>query len=935
MEIEKKEISPNIILKLIELSNGGLTSSEFDQIINQLNDIFAKVNYSSTAENNFLRIISSLYDKINFLRSSIKHNHYFEYIILISANSNYLTDIIVRNPEYLYLLFNSEFLNNNIDLKTLNKEIDERICNYKSFESKVNFLRLFKRKYLLEIGLNDILGNSNIYNTTSSLSKLAISISRCLFELCFNVIKQKYNFKHISRLYSLASLGKLGGNELNYSSDIDLVLFYDRNLPVCRFSKITANDFFNEVIFLFIKTATAITEKGYIYRVDFRLRPEGRNSSLSKSINDYIQYYDTRGEDWERQMLLKLNYVCGDKSLYNKFLNFTQSYIFAKSIFISPLYQIKSMKKRIEVGNENDIKLCIGGIRDIEFSIQALQLINGGRHKQLYDGNSISVMGKLLNLNIINLDEYTLLLDAYNFYRKVEHYLQLMNDRQTHTIPNNVLMLKSMALYLNLSSESVFYTVLNDHKNNVRKFFLTVFEESAETNNSGTSTFENIKFKDKSRANKNINFLRFGTDLFESKGFDSKTIDLFKEIEESINKYLSNSSVPDLVLENFVRGIKSVYFPSLWYSGFRDEEFLSRFLILCEFSSRLFNMWLLNKKLGDLLLTGRVFVKEYVHQNLNLGINELLFILSAQYTLKIISAVELSELLTLLIKFKINNIYSSLNINSFSVFALGSFGISAMNFSSDIDLIFISETDQNTLTVNQTAEKFIAVLTKELAPFKLDFRLRPEGQNSQIVWDINSFSQYLNKRARIWELQTLQKIKFVSGNKELFNTVVIKFLAHLKTINFEFINKNVFEMYKTLINNNKSILDNLKFTKGSIIDIDFYLQLSFFYFPIVQNQIIEITFFKRFNYFINYISSDDLNILMNNYYFLKTLEITIQNIFGVNNSNVPIDTEKLLLLIKFLNINSIDEFKSIYIQTLISNQKILSKYQEMKNETVN
>ncbi|MFH0734600.1 MAG: hypothetical protein V1773_10220 [bacterium] len=935
MEIEKKELSPDIIAKLIEFSNGCLTATEMDLIISLLNNYFAKVNFSSVAENNFLRIITSLFDKISFLRSSITYNHYFEYIILISANSNYLTDIIVRNPEYLYLLYNSDFLNKKITVKDLDLEIKNSICNYKSFDSKSNYLRLLKRKYFLKIGLNDIINNLDVYNTTQALSNIAISISKCLFNLCFEFVKQKYNLSNFSRKYVLASLGKLGGNELNYSSDIDLILFYDKNLPVCRSSKLSAKDFFNEVIFLFIKTATLITEKGYIYRVDFRLRPEGRNSSLSKSINDHCLYYDTRGEDWERQMLLKLNFVCGSRPLFTKFLNFSQSYIFAKSIFVSPLSQIKTMKKRIEIGNDNDIKLCVGGIRDIEFSLQALQLINGAKYKILYDGNSLNVMIKLFSLNIITSDEYIFLSSAYNFYRKVEHYLQLMNDRQTHSIPNDINLLNSMIMFFGLKDEKDFYKVLNTHKANVRSFFISVFNEPESINITQTSIFENIRFKDKNRSVKNINFLRFGTDLFETKGFDSITIDLFKEIEEPISRYLLNCSMPDIVLENFVRGIKSVFFPSIWYTGFKDNNFLTRYLVLCEYSTRFFNMWMLNKKLGDFLLTGRIFIKEYIHQDKNLRIDEILFILSGQFALNIINAVEFSEILTIIIKSKIDRLYSAQNISCFTVFALGSFGISTMNFGSDIDLMFVSNIGANSLNVNKTAEKFIGLLNLELAPLKLDFRLRPEGKSSQIVWDIESFSKYLNNRARIWEFVALQKIKFVVGSFNLYSIVLNNFLSKIKEFKTAIIKEAVMELYKTLINNNKTYLENTKFTKGTLVDIHFCQQLLFFYKPDIQQDTLDKTFYKRFNYLINYISTNDLNVLIKNYDFLKRLEISIQNIFGVNNSNLPIDNEKLLLLTKFLDIDSIEKFRLTYNHAIITNQKILSKYQEIWNETAN
>ncbi len=914
-----------IIKDVIFFSNGALTSNEIDSLHSIIENEISIFQYNDHSVNNFLRIINSLFDKVLFFRSSIKFPHYITETLKIAANSNYLTDVIVSNPEYLYLVFESNFITTKFLNNELAKELNNMLSNYKNFPAKLNVIRNFKRKYLLKIGFNDIVNNCSLKETTSNLSQLAISISRVLFALCIEIILNKYEIKKLSRKYAIISLGKLGGHELNYSSDIDLMLFYDKNGIISKQKKIDTNSFFNEVILLFIKYTTEITERGYIYRVDFRLRPGGKNSLLSNSLNYYLNYYETKGEDWERQMLLKTDFVCGSKSLYTEFYNFLKSYIFAKSLFESPITQIRSMKSKIELGKENDIKLCKGGIRDIEFSIQALQLINGSKNKLLFNGNTLEVLDLLSKNNIISSSESINLQNAYILFRKIEHYLQLMNDRQTHQIPEDNSLLLSMAIYLGYGSIEEFNSDLIKNKSLVRDFFDSVFYENEESCSSMLSfSFDNINFTDKNRAKKNFEFIKSGTDLFNSKGFDSKTIELFKNFEKEIILHLSNSQFPDYILENFTKGIHSVFFPSLWYSNFLDNMFLSKFITLCAFSNRAFDLWQTEKRLGDYILSGRVFVNNFVLNNLGLNTNSLLFIVSLQYSLKIISAVEFGQLLSKIIFNKIVQVYNELNIKSFTVLGFGSFGTSSMNFASDIDLIFLKSKIELS-NVEKDAEIFISELSKKLKPFKFDFRLRPEGKSSQIVWGIESFKIYLNKRARVWELQAFQKAKFIAGEPAIYNELISEYFNVIKFIDHNTLVSEITEMRKKIVRNNLNITQNIKYSEGAINDIDLIIQRLFF----LDNNAKDL-FEKDFIYKLEYLAEKyeiaDFNLLKRNYEFLKTLEISLQNIFSVNNSNIPMDKTKLHHLSEFMQFPSVENLTKKINDVLLQNQKLYFKY---------
>ncbi|MDZ7765040.1 MAG: hypothetical protein U5K00_11510 [Melioribacteraceae bacterium] len=333
------KLSDSFIQFLAESSEGFLSGENFEYLIERFEANAGKYAFTDISESNLRRIISALFDKKTFLIEALKFDHHLEIICAVSSFSNYLTDIIVRNPEYLHLIFDQDFLTSKIDSQKMLREESNSIEKFKKFESKTRLLRNRKRKYLLKIGVADILNLIELKEVTEEISKLANVISTLLLDTCWREIEIKYNLT-FEKNYALCSLGKLGGNELNYSSDIDLILFYERNFVIESINK-EYHELITEALQLFIQEATKITAESYIFRVDFRLRPDGRNSMLARTLADYLKYYETRGEEWERQMLVKLGFVCGSEKLYQQFKSFLTGFIFPKSFSGSILSTIK------------------------------------------------------------------------------------------------------------------------------------------------------------------------------------------------------------------------------------------------------------------------------------------------------------------------------------------------------------------------------------------------------------------------------------------------------------------------------------------------------------------------------------------------------------------------------------------------------------------
>jgi [glutamine synthetase] adenylyltransferase / [glutamine synthetase]-adenylyl-L-tyrosine phosphorylase len=926
---EKKlenNISEIFINKMAEISAGYLSPQKFEELIKSIEKESQRRFFDRIAESNFLRILTSRFDKFAFLNDCVKYPLHIEILTAISSNSNYLTDILVRNPEFFYLISNPSTLEERLKEAKFLKSIHDLLIVYKTFESKINYLKLIKRKEILRIGVRDLLTISSLKETTEQLSILAKVISKELFDLCYDEITRKLNLGKIENSYCLIALGKLGGNELNYSSDIDFIITYDKDMKI---NHIEYQELLTKVIYLFIESASMITSEGYIYRVDFRLRPDGRNSPLCASAKFYLDYYESRGEDWERQMLIKASFAAGSIELYNKFMNYLTPFIYPVSFLTSPLEQINKLKTNIEnnlKGDEN-IKLSSGGIRDIEFSIQALQLLNGGRFAELRTPNTLNGIKKLVEFNLLKEEEAKLLSDSYIFYRKIEHFLQLMNDRQTHSIPAKGEMLDRLSSFLNFTNSEDFQKDLQKRKREIRKIF-TLITKTKEKKSISKSE-DGIKFENRTRTNKNLEFLRTGKGLLEQKYFDQKSIIEFQNIEDNIIEYLKKSINPDKVLDNFVRFIKFDTLISIWYKEFRDEKFLKSFLHLCEFSQKVINLFSEDEELREQFLSRAVFEKLDKKVIREFSIKKLIFHLAVQFSLKLLPLDEMSGLLTSFCSQKINELtkvtlhgesaQSNVNNNEYFIAGMGSFASSEMTFFSDIDLIFIIKNEVDLNDIQKRFQDLLNQLQITFKPLQVDCRLRPEGKSSPLAWGIESYKSYINNRARIWEFQSYTKLNFICGSREMFDELTDVVNKKVSSMEGDNVNKELIGMRNKLYPKDYSSIAkifNVKKSRGGIADIEFIIQKIL----LTNVNMFEKLAGKSTIEKINSISEEkkfaDIKELKENFIFFKKLEVYNQLIFDSKNPSLKNDRKTNLLISHEMEFKETKEFED-YLNSVI------------------
>jgi len=929
--LRKKNLSNEFITSLIQLSSGRIQPKILDEYFSQLEKEINRHYFTVSSESNLLRIIKSQYDIIFFISESIKYPHYIEIQVCIASNSNYLSDILVISPEYFSWIVNPSTLKSKLESEKFNSELTDTLKHYKSIEVKVNALKNIKKKEILRIGLKDIYIKTELNEIVEELSILANAISSQLFTLCYEEILLKYSVKKIKREYCLVALGKLGGMELNYSSDIDLIIFYDKDYKI---SGRYYSEILSEAIKLFVKKISS-GEAGFLYRVDFRLRPDGKTSPLCRSIHEYLNYYESRGEDWERQMLIKAKLIGGSKSLFDEFINYVTPFIYPSAHSFSPMIQIQRIKHNIEknLTDDENIKLAKGGIRDIEFPIQALQLLNGGKHKSLRTGGTLSALAELQKLILLTAEETEKYKSAYVFYRKIEHYMQLMNNRQTHDVPREGELTEKLSYFLGFKSVPDFNRQLDIHRKAVRNIYESIIN-SQEVQPNIFSDYTAIQFKDIKRSKNNLLYLREGKGLIGQKSFDKKSINAFLNIESLLIGYLRNSHSPDKLLDNFVRVIKSASFPSIWYAEFRDEKFFNFFLTICEYSQRTVDLFAEDKTLRELFLSREVFKKTDPNNLLQESLKKTLFRLPVLVTVKILDPVETSEILSEVVRNKIKLISKKfasgkdLEKNFFAA-VLGSTGSGEMTFSSDVDLIFLVKNITRYPKVEKEFQQLLDLLRNELRPFPVDCRLRPEGKSSQLVWDFDNFVKYYQSRARIWELQSLLKINFITGNKKLFETFMNSAIERITSEKSKTILSEMKDMRKKIIPDLSPEFHtiDLKKSSGGLTDVEYLIH----YLILSDPQLVRLAYGKPFIKTMEIVKNIfkpgiDLEKLSDCCYFLKQIIILNQLFFSASGTKILTDEEHILPLVQFLKIKSTADLIKRIDETMKTIRSLSNKY---------
>lgn len=378
------------------------------------------------------------------------------------GNSPAMAQTLIRDPFLVYWLAEEGVLARQPTRKMLEQEVRATLAAVSAAELKLEALRRFKRRAMLRIGLRDIQRLAGVQETTAALSDLASVLIQAAYETVEASLQARYGRpthrdakgKSAATGFAVIGMGKLGGGELNFSSDVDLIYVYGsdegetKGAPGKMIASIANEEYFEYLARDLTKALTEVTQEGYVFRVDLRLRAEGSVGRLARSLADYAKYYKVRGQVWERLALLKAWPVAGDPAVGRAFLRLVKPFVLGPgrapvgtkeaSAIMAEVKAVKDMidDKMSRRGHETrNVKLGTGGIREIEFTVQALQVLCGRWLPGILDRGTLGSLARLRRLRFLSAEQEAALTQAYLFLRDVEHKLQMVHDLQIHALP--------------------------------------------------------------------------------------------------------------------------------------------------------------------------------------------------------------------------------------------------------------------------------------------------------------------------------------------------------------------------------------------------------------------------------------------------------------------------------------------------------------------
>jgi glutamate-ammonia-ligase adenylyltransferase len=543
------------------------------------------------------------------------------------GGSQYLTDMVLQAPSIVDWLEVGGQLYTTRAKEEMAHDLVDLLEQGTSFDERCRMLRHFRKREMVRIGLRDLTHQGDLVEITEDLSNLADVCLTGAYEVGLQELMGRYGRPMGVNdsggpqpcEFAILGLGKLGGQELNFSSDIDLMFLYTCDGETSgseggegRTSQcITNHEFYTRLARLILKAVHDITADGNVYRVDLRLRPDGRSGPLVNSLAHLEVYYESWGKTWERQMLLKARTVAGSEKLGREFLRLMRPFIFRKYLDAAALQEIKQIKEQIDRsldqqrGRGIDIKLGRGGIREIEFVAQCFQLVFGGQDRWLQERHSLRALHRISERGYLTYEEYSNLAKAYIFFRELEHRIQMAYGRQTHELPTDVDELAILARKMGLRGQGAegLATVLmqryREHTAKVRsvydKLFYGDFLEAGEDASpdwyilaagvkAGQTLLRQFQFVDPEKTYRNLMLLHDGPPSVHP---TAKSQGLFRQLCGALLRVASEQPDPDLAINNLEQFVASTPARESLFRLWLDNEALLR-VVLSLFGNSVF-----------------------------------------------------------------------------------------------------------------------------------------------------------------------------------------------------------------------------------------------------------------------------------------------------------------------------------------------------------
>lgn len=776
-------------------------------------------------------------------------------VAALFAGSPAMTMVLFQHPEWIATMLAPENLEYPRKLQGLQREVDawlEPALQARDYPGALAGLRQFKQREQLRIAARDLARLGDAPQITRELSDMADVCLSALLRICWQQGTERFGTPYHQDAegvwrptqFAVLGLGKLGGQELNYSSDVDVMFVYSEEGSVFKDaprgkstpkSALSNHQFFKRLAEAFVAEVTRGTEDGALYRIDLRLRPEGESGPLVRSLGSYESFYAQWGQTWERMMLIKARCVAGDTALVAEFLEMIQAFRYPRSLGEGALREIASMKVRIEkevvrTGElDRNVKLGRGGIREIEFVVQTVQLLHAGRIPFLQGPQTLPALKKLAEYRYLTENEAGDLAAAYCFLRDVEHRVQMEHNLQTHTVPAESAARDRLSRLMGFAKRLEFESALKQHNARVRGIYERFVESEEPEPSSGLpGTFRGAeqewkkvladhRFKDVDKSFRLLEQFANGPGYVH---VSQRTTELAMKLVPKIlalcrvptatelkafnSKPKTRNSKPGPVplsdpdrvlarLDSFITayGARAVMFET-WSANpqifdlllllFDRSEFLAEISIRTPdlvdelvLSGRLGRCKSAEEILADLRhgrndADQRLWIRRYHEAEfMRIGLRSILGL--ADYEQNFL---ELSALADACLQYALD---VALQREKFKdaplvIVGLGKLGGRELNYGSDLDIIFVADdTAKRSLPKLQKVAVDVMDLlgsqTELGIAFLTDARLRPDGEKGLLVNTLPAYAAYYRSRAQLWEIQALTRTRPIAGDLDL------------------------------------------------------------------------------------------------------------------------------------------------------------------------
>lgn len=743
-------------------------------------------------------------------------------------------------------------------------------------------LRQLRQRIMLRLIFRDLNGLADLNEVVTTISALADFVLNAALDFHTTEVANKFGLTpaqkndHRARLV-IVGMGKLGANELNVSSDIDLIFIHHED-GYANAEK-SWHEFHSDIGKRVIRTIDDVTEDGFVFRVDMRLRPYGASGALVSSLAALDAYFRTQARPWERYAWLKARAITGADSTIKALSALVTPFVFRRYHDYGAIEEMRDIHAQIRAeatkrNRLNDIKVGPGGIREVEFVVQMHQLIRGGREPRLQIASTRGSLDVITDLGLMDGARVAELRAAYVFLRNLEHRLQYVDDAQTQALPTTEPEQARIAHAMNFTNWAMFDAALKTHRDIVTAAFENVFAKSSE-GDSGASTQKETDLNTNihavfepfllEKASKSAILARVAawTSALRTATLSPKVRARMEAlIPLALRAALAHDSSPATAFRMF--DLLDAIDKRETYLALMSEhpDVLNRVARIAAKSAWAADFLRKHPVLLDELLHHRNAVIDWAHERENLNaqsarlgndteaLYELLRHTKQVITLKLnIADIEgrvgvmalsdgLSMLADMLLETTLNFAWQSMKVKEsltprgFAIVGYGKLGSKELGYASDLDLVFLYDENSGIAAdkyakLAQRLSSWLNTMTAGGVLYETDLRLRPDGASGMLVSSLTAFRDYQFSRAWTWEHQALTRARWCAGDATLaapFDAIRNEVLS--KPRDREKLRLEIIEMRDKMRDEKKDRADqlDLKHTRGGIVDVEFIVQ---------------------------------------------------------------------------------------------------------------